>query len=1737
MNQKVQERLEQARKELLDLGLRNPLLNFKPRSRNLELVDGDSSHLFEALVRQDQKFSFEFKTQDPQKQPTFPALTDDASPESPTRKRNQLYVDLTAKELNKRLHTIQYHARSLLEEQGLTTLYLALGMLHWCEESKPNDLRKAPLVLVPVNLTRPSVYGKYYLQYNGEELGENLSLSLRLQTMEGLQPPVVDWDEEVFDIAAYFQSFRKSFQESRPTWKLEPNQVALGFFSFGKFLMCRDLDPQSWPDHSKPEQNPLIQALLGDGFHEAPAQYTEDTFLDDILAPGKLHPVMDMDSSQTLAVLDVKQGRNLVVQGPPGTGKSQTITNLIAEQLADGKKVLFVAEKMAALEVVKSRLDRIGLGEACLELHSHKTKKRLVLEELNRTLNLGRPIIDRTAHADQDLIASRDHLNQYARAINEPQQPAGVSVLEAYGRLLLHADHKQQPRVSFKPMADWNLEKFHQILQKVEDFDQLLKEGPHPLEHLFWGAKLKECTPATLPELGTILHNLQLVGKQLQYQLLEVGSLFQLQPPFKPLDSLPLLESIHLLLSTPDLRSYPLTSSAWKEMPQKRQALMASLQEWHDYREHYRYTIRDEAWSMALKETREIIAGYVDNPWRFFSGRYQKATAKLKSLFHQRRLPDSVSTLVKLAKSLEQGGSDDLTRSTLLPEAWSAAQQRAFQPLLDHGGKWFRFLVPSYRKAKKLMLSFCRHTPKPDDPTEWLDWIDAIEEGQQLRQQIKRFDELGRTLYGSNWRSADSSYLSLQQVTAWLEPVFEKINENKLPSTLPELLMKTPLRSRLEEQARELKKSHEEWSQHLEVVENFLKMRPVLSKGIPLDDLEFPKIDHTLQQWRDHSQHLYWLANYNRFCSDFYRIGLNDLAALSRSTDALKLSLPVILEISWYEGVLDQAYRNHPVLMRFDQAAHEQTLKRFVEQDLDWIEDNRAHLALLHWNSLPPREAGGQMSVLLREIEKKRRHLPIRQLLNKAGQVIQKIKPVFMMGPMSVATYLEPGALEFDLVVFDEASQVKPVDAFGALLRGKQAVVVGDSKQLPPTSFFDTLTQHDDPDEEDFITSDIESILGLFAGQGAPMRMLRWHYRSRHESLISVSNQLFYNRGLVLFPSPHAQANDRGLTHVHLPEAVYDRGRHRNNPVEAQNVARAVMNHFRNFPDLTLGVVALSVAQRNAIEEELESLRLKDPSLEQYFHAANDESFFIKNLENVQGDERDVMYISIGYGKDDKGQMSMNFGPINAKGGERRLNVLFTRARQACVVFSSFRGEEIRDENGNPGLAALKQFLIAVEHPQHSVSIQGQKTNAFQEFLSQKLAEHGWQTEVQVGQSGLYVDIAVRHPEEKNRYLTGLMIDGPNYHAAQSARDRDRLRTSVLQRLGWDLVSVWSTHWFQDSQAALQKAIKHLEQAKTAPSKATQVSLVSLEEPELMEPPLAPSWRVVEAPQVEVLPPKPPAQAEKAAKEKPPTATPVIEVEEMAEEPLAEAPQPSTAPKLTQSALVADKKGEAGMQVEAEKTAQETKPAEVAKPMNSASPPQPAPAVQRQADVKRESRYPVQPYQEASLKQLLAGKEGQDLDAELEDEAFKQVVQTEAPLHLKRLQKVFLEGLGLSRINKKLSAKLDLALARAESRGLVSVQGEFIHLQQGESGLLRDRSSQPAASRKVEWLPPAECELALLKVVDEAVAINLEQALSDAAEVLGYKRLTQPIRKYLSEILSTMLQDGKLKQKEDLLTR
>ncbi len=1428
----IRQELEKSRRDVLDLSLRNPLLNFRPsKRRGIEVVDERSRELFRILVggpapggssSRSPRVMY-FLPGSPEAAPvatTEPAADDlddipaellamlgepDEDPGGAAERHtdNKLQTALPRAALNLRLRATFRQARLSIEEQGVNILYLALGMLRWYESDSSGTERRAPLILIPVRLDRSSVRESFKLRWTGDDIEANLSLEVKLKQDFGVRLPEMPAEEDL-DVEDYLARVEKAVAR-RERWAVEHDEVHLNFFSFSKLLIYKDLDAETWPEGGRPADHPLVQQLFGgEGFAPGPPDIGEDEHIDDADGVAGLHPVMDADSSQTLAVLDAIRGRNLVIQGPPGTGKSQTITNLIGEALAGGRTVLFVAEKMAALEVVKRRLDTIHLGDACLELHSHKTNKRAVLDELKRTLAAGRPRVEPGAADGVLLEEARDRLNDYARAVNSPVGRSGLTPHDLVGRLAqLKEDGLEVdgPGLPIRDSVSWSEEEFIRRRELAREFQELMRATGVPCRHVWWPCGRLHFVPTDEHGVRHVLEAASAALRRLGRETEELIGRLGRDRTFgelKPADVERMIRTARTALDAPALAGADHRSPGW---------------------------VADAARIEEVADTARSFAGI-------------------------RSRHDAV----------------------LIPEAWNESLLAERQALRAFGDKWWRFLSGPFRAARRRLAGLCRGE-MPGTVREQIELVDAILEAGRLRRGVEEAGDLiGRLCPGLSLGDRPEKHRAFAEAAAWLVELHRDEAAGLVGGEVHDLLDRLHGRSggppsghssrpsstgsrapsssgsldpaELRTAADACVRAMEARADALDALADAVALRANrLEPGESWEERACGALDAWLRSALERIPSMHDVVRFNQLEERATEMGIPEVAGAAASRPDAARRLAGLFDHACYAAWLDAAFRDQEALARFDGATHGGLIDRFRELDMAQFHRNRAVIAERHWQQLPRQHGGGQLGILRREFQKKTRHLAVRRLMREAGRAIQSIKPVLMMSPLSIAKYIPPGSVDFDLVVFDEASQVRPVEALGAIIRGRQAVVVGDSKQLPPTSFFDRMA--DGGEDEASRTADLESILGMFCAQGARERMLRWHYRSRHESLITVSNHEFYDNRLVVFPSPDAGKVDTGLLFRHDPDANYQR--RGINAAEAKTIARAVMKHARETPELTLGVAAFSNVQARRIEDEVDILRRRDPSHEEFFAAHPEEPFFVKNLENVQGDERDVILISIGYGKIDGAYLPMNFGPLNRDGGERRLNVLITRARRRCIVYCNFVGADLDlKRSGARGVRALKTFL---EYAQHGVidipTASGSEADSpFEEAVAARLRAMGHDVDHQVGSAGFFVDLAVVDPERPGRYLLGIECDGATYHSSRSARDRDRLRQQVLEGLGWRIHRIWSTDWFRNPHQELERVAGAVRSAKMSgaprpapkPSPAKPLERAPEPEPEIPAP-------------------------------------------------------------------------------------------------------------------------------------------------------------------------------------------------------------------------------------------------------------------------------------------------------------
>ena len=1355
----IRDLLDRSRKELLDLTNHNRLLSI-PTSRMARLVqvnDEQSEQVFERLVKEKKAFSFLpcQNERSPAKEDqnlnveesddeTLPQ-PDEPKEEGEIAKRHRdlrLQTDLTSEQLQRRLLDLYRDAQTTIEEQGINILYLVLGQLKWFELDEPMTARYAPILLIPVRLERKTASERFRLVWTEEDIEENLSLRAKLEMDFKIPLPEFP-DEENFQLKDYFEKITHSIVNVKG-WEVLHNKITLGFFSFAKFLMYHDLAPDAWPEPAKLLEHPLIKGLLQDGFSDNASLMLDTDDLDALIPVSRLDHVVDADSSQTAAIEMVRQGRNLVIQGPPGTGKSQSITNIIATAVLDGKRVLFVAEKLAALEVVKRRLEREGLGPLCLELHSHKTNKGSTIDEIGRTWKLGRPKSTIPGSFIQKLEKKRAVLNNHAKMLGRKLDPSGLSPFEVMEQLIvLGAKGQDHITFQFENAENWKPDERAECRRAVENLAARIENMGVPMQHPWRGVCVEAILHMDLPPIINNVRSLKSRLVQLQETTSDLAAALCLPEPenFLAIKRLQLIAD--RVVNAPPMDRESIRNNIWSRMDDL-EALLSEGQKFLSASKQAGNTVLEGVWETDLTSERIHIANHGKSLFRILNKNYRQSINQVRSYFG-----------LEFPRTFEQ----------------------------------------------RIVL------------------LDALISGQQSFRKIRAADDLGKSAFGSLWNREKTDWMAVGNVLDWVKSLKQLgldqdflVFYSEIPDIRPISSLWETLKTRLMVAENDTLKLSEQ-----------LKLDWKTAFGVNAQqEANITALQERCELCAQNPEELTQWNMYFVNAQQARQEKLGALVDLMEKGQVLPSEAVRCFDHIYFTQLMRAFVAIIPELARFDGIAHNKDVSGFQKVDQERLALARFATLAVHHERMPANAGAGTTGLLKSEIERKRGRRSIRRLLKDTGSVIQAIKPVFMMSPLSVAQFLEPGAVEFDLLVIDEASQVQPVDALGAIARCKQMVVVGDSKQLPPTRFFMRLTSDFSQEEEEEYgvaaqAKDIESILGLCCARCIPQTMLRWHYRSRHHSLIAVSNREFYEDRLCIVPSPLDVTAGLGLSFHYVAEGVFDSGRSGTNRVEAKEVCKRIVEHVRTAPHLSLGVATFSIRQRQAILDELELLRLEKPELESFFSNHVTEPFFVKNLENVQGDERDVIFISVGYGKDAQGFLAMRFGPLSQDGGERRLNVLISRAKKRCEVFSSIKATEI-DLNRvkGRGVAALKTFLSFAEDGQTVTPTMSGKeeTLDFMGIVQKSLASQGFTAHPRVGIAGFYIDLAVMHPDQNGSYLLGIECDGMQYQAYHCARDRDRLRQSVLEDHGWAIHRIWVKDWLQRPKDELRKVFDAVEKAR-----------------------------------------------------------------------------------------------------------------------------------------------------------------------------------------------------------------------------------------------------------------------------------------------------------------------------------
>jgi hypothetical protein len=1529
-------------------------------------------------------------------------------------------------------------------ERGLHILHLGLGILEWRDEEE--QVYRSPLVLLPVKLERGSLKDPFQLKAIDEDPVVNPALAARLKQDFEFKLPAApaDWEEKKPD--QYLAEVQASDIRGMPGWSVQP-AVVLTWFSFFKGVILQDLQDNA----NRVQEHPLVRTLAGTpGLLQKAARITE-TELDDTQDPRQVYHILDADGSQRLCLEAAARGESFVLIGPPGTGKSQTIANMIADRIAQGKKVLFVSEKMAALEVVFKRLTAVGLGEFCLELHSHKANKREVIKELGRCYE--EKLAAQPSPTQEDfarLKQRRDALNRYVHALHQKREPMKESVWTALAELPRWQHLSMIPlglqtvrtagdtttKLVLSEFTPAHLDELKQLLQRLQHHWHIRSEKNYPWRGFKadrYSLQLRDEIVSLIDRVRARDDKLRTAAEQYANQLgvsgtssdlLKLGDLLEKRPPHpqshwlttpdfaaffaefekcaeqsqrlgqarKPLtdrygnavwklpagsatqienewkNALGLLApgdengatflkvqqklrawaadtqkripgwitemrtlekwlalpipvgagskttasagEIKLDPSVEALRAFArfanLAASneppdrSWLEDQQRAKdalaIIAASKPAFVGYKQNRQYLLKHydaKLFELDLVRIGQAYAGSYQSWWCIFSWQYRtdrRAIAKTRpredlpaTVAHDMQLgsqmqidraalesnqPERARLLGRYEKGLDTdidtaekavrhaveahdlkeyfdcerfpaktidalaaGSAPEKIRAAVkrLTEsfvAWShlTDEVKAALPMdrLPAVGERFDecavFAIGQYAKDLQTALNqFAGHADAILGASPPLDMRTLVADLKQA-EELLTFEASQATeaerwtkQFGPAFQGVGTDWDALRKAIIWTRSIRERLGAMqgvKLPAVTSDALLKaaagTPPSSR------ELRTALEQYESALHSLELRYDAPGPQLDGKPLRQHAPETVLELLTKWRERVGELADWVDWRYLPERFGHLGLKSFWDHLQQHEVVREQVVDLFLKSFWSAWIDAMFQLDPVLAQYRRNEHDQLLKEFRELDRRLLQQTPARItAILDPLQSKRGENDAEVALLMKEAHKKSKHLPLRQLFDAMPTLLLQLKPCILMSPLSVSQFLPADAsrLQFDLIVFDEASQILPEDAVGAVYRGKQLVVTGDNQQLPPTTFFQ---QNSDDGEEEDDTPLFESILDACLGAGVPQHMLRWHYRSQHEHLIAFSNESYYDGRLFTFPSAFLHNPALGVQLHHVADGVYDRGGRRDNPREAQEVAKLVLEHFRKTPDKTLGVIAFSYAQMDAVEDEIERRLREHPDVEQYLRGDRLEGFFVKNLETVQGDERDVILLSVGYGRDAQGKIELNFGPLNREGGERRLNVAVTRARQRLIVVSSIKARDLNLSGTSArGLAHLQRYLDFAERGIAALVDDADAPptaiTALHDDVIRELKALGYDADALVGCGQCRLDVGVRDPKQAGQFLLGIEFDGPMLAQAATARDRDRLRPEVLARLGWKLHRIAAADWIHRKEEELAR--------------------------------------------------------------------------------------------------------------------------------------------------------------------------------------------------------------------------------------------------------------------------------------------------------------------------------------------
>ena len=1312
--------------KLLNMTLRNSLLNFKPTGKSIQLISNNLGTLEDALAAKEEfKIVEFFDGRKKEIEDNFISIAKDADVDSLLNhefQNKRLRTFMGQKETEDKILALYRAARVSLEENGSNTLYLALGFLKWYETDLSDRALYAPLVLLPLEIVRKSARQGFVIRERDEDPQFNITLLEKLRgeynlVINGLDPLPID--QSGLDIKKIFATVRHAVKNKK-RWDVV-DYAFIGQFSFSQYIMWNDIGQRS----DELAKNKIVKGLIDGVLPEVLPELVAAETLDASFKPSDLAIPLSADSSQMAAICSAAKGCSFVLHGPPGTGKSQTITNMIANALFHGKSVLFIAEKMAALSVVQNRLEKQGLGAFCLELHSNKANKSAVMAQLESALEFGKRREPEEYKAEAETLHKmRVHLNDFMEKIHKVHD-SGYSLYDVIGIFEEHPEFVGKIPVCVDIAKNADAEKLKEWFSACERYSVMAKLcgdiSKHPL--LDW--MCCQYSETEREKLSNLLNQLDDCDVRLS------GILSELRQKFATLN-------------------------------------------------------------VNSQEKAEALASLSDN--------LGNIDVIPESLFF-RDDGDFGNVLADASKNGQRRNElQEKIDGEFEPEIYDVDAVSLRGEWKEVSVKWF---IPKFFGQRKVLSALRRFAKNPQVDKERVGGI--LDNLVEFKRTSKVVDESSLKLsnaYGNFWKSYKSDWSLLEtqyQLGTTLYALMCRLYDEKcdIASSCKEIADLRTFRERNIKVLADFKRTFGE----MQNLWKSIQAITLMENNIPFGDGWTQKLLDKVRLWKTNLDGLRDWCNYNACKKTLVDFGLDCVPQAVEKANvsvddvacAFKTNVAYRLIVLYIEEDSELGNTNASLL--------EHEIKRYKQSSEKFAELTRKELIAKLSANIPSSAmvaASSEIGILKKCIASKCKGKSIRQLFDSIPNLLRRLTPCMLMSPISVAQYIDPKFPKFDLVIFDEASQLPTCEAVGAIARGENLVVVGDPKQMPPTSFFKKgYTDEDNLDKED-----LESILDDCLAISMPEMHLLWHYRSKDESLIAFSNYKYYEHKLFTFPSP---SDIEGSVKFIPVKGVYDRSKSRQNRAEADLVVAEIVRRLKDTSERkkSIGVVTFSVVQQNLIDDLLEAEFAKNPKLEEWSKTSGEE-IFIKNLESVQGDERDVIIFSVGYGPDQNGNVSLNFGPINNVGGWRRLNVAVSRSRYEMLVYSTLQPEQIDlNRSSSEGVAGLKAFLTYAKYGKSSLPVShvAGGTSAkdfFKISIANELKKLGYSVELDVGCSKFKMDLAVVHPENEKKFILGILCDGANYRKARTAKDRNVLQQSILEVLGWNVVRLWSFEWFMN---------------------------------------------------------------------------------------------------------------------------------------------------------------------------------------------------------------------------------------------------------------------------------------------------------------------------------------------------